>query len=335
VRIHFEESARPAMPERTPRAPRVSIVIPVYNGSNYLREAIDSALAQTYSAIEVLVVNDGSTDGGATEAIARSYGERIRYLAKENGGVASALNLGLREMTGEYFAWLSHDDVYLPHRIAAQMARVRECAGEAVLFADYAIVDAHGRRLGERRYRGHPEAIRIELVVEDPVNGCTVLVPRRCFDVVGEFDARLRTIQDYDMWFRLAERFPFVHVPEVVLLSRHHAAQGIRTISSHHAETSRELTRFLRLLRPDEIGRAHPGPPWSFYTWAAFRMKLRGYDQVAAAALDCARRHRAGVRSAVEITAVAAACLVLTRKMKPAYWLAAMRAVLRPPDSRG
>ena len=72
--------------------PRVSIIIPVYNGANYMREAIDSALAQTCSDIDVIVVNDGSRDDGATAEIARSYGGRIRYLEKENGGVSSALN---------------------------------------------------------------------------------------------------------------------------------------------------------------------------------------------------------------------------------------------------
>ena len=85
--------------------PLVSIVIPVYNGSNFLRDAIDSALAQTYPRVEVIVVNDGSTDGGATEAIAKSYGSRIRYFAKENGHVASALNYGIARMEGEYFSW--------------------------------------------------------------------------------------------------------------------------------------------------------------------------------------------------------------------------------------
>ncbi|MDD1681509.1 MAG: glycosyltransferase, partial [Methanoregula sp.] len=72
--------------------PKVSIIIPVYNGSNYLREAVDSALAQTYPNTEVIVVNDGSDDEGRTEAVAHSFGGRIRYFSKENGGVSSALN---------------------------------------------------------------------------------------------------------------------------------------------------------------------------------------------------------------------------------------------------
>ncbi|MDR1982842.1 MAG: glycosyltransferase family 2 protein [Holosporaceae bacterium] len=90
--------------------PLVSMVTPVYNGSNYMREAIDSALAQTYKNIEIIVVNDGSTDN--TEDIALSYGDKIRYFKKENGGVASALNLAIENMKGKYFSWLSHDDAY-------------------------------------------------------------------------------------------------------------------------------------------------------------------------------------------------------------------------------
>ena len=102
----------------SPFFPKVSIVIPVYNGANYLHESIDSALAQTYPNLEILVVNDGSTDDGATEAIALSYGDKIRYFCKENGGVSSALNLGIRNMTGDYFSWLSHDDAYEPEKVA-------------------------------------------------------------------------------------------------------------------------------------------------------------------------------------------------------------------------
>ena len=92
------------------KKPLVSIVIPVFNGENYLKDAIDSAINQTYSNCEIIVVNDGSSD--ATEKIAKSYGKKIRYYKKENGGVSTALNLGLEKMTGDYFSWLSHDDLY-------------------------------------------------------------------------------------------------------------------------------------------------------------------------------------------------------------------------------
>ena len=103
--------------------PLVSIVIPVYNGSNYMREAIDSALSQTYPNIEIIVVNDGSTDN--TREIALSYGDKIRYFEKENGGVSTALNLAIDNMRGEYFSWLSHDDVYYPNKVKAEIDALR------------------------------------------------------------------------------------------------------------------------------------------------------------------------------------------------------------------
>ncbi|MEE0675231.1 MAG: glycosyltransferase family A protein, partial [Ruminococcus sp.] len=101
--------------------PLVSIVIPVFRGEPYLREAIDSCLSQTYPNIEIIVVNDGSDDDGRTDAIARSYGDKIRYYAKENGGVSSALNFGISQMRGEWFSWLSHDDVFLPDKTEKQV----------------------------------------------------------------------------------------------------------------------------------------------------------------------------------------------------------------------
>jgi glycosyltransferase involved in cell wall biosynthesis len=117
--------------------PLVSIVIPVYNGSNYLSEAIDSALSQTYKNIEIIVVNDGSNDNGKTRDIALSYGEKIRYFEKENGGVATALNLGIREMRGEYFSWLSHDDVYYPDKIETQVEYINKSENQyLILFSN-------------------------------------------------------------------------------------------------------------------------------------------------------------------------------------------------------
>ena len=122
--------------------PKVSIIIPVYNGSNYLKEAIDSALNQTYDNIEVLVINDGSNDNGETEKIALSYGDNIRYFKKENGGVATALNLGLEKMTGEYFSWLSHDDVYYPEKIEKQIQFLSQLKNkDVILYSNYSFIN--------------------------------------------------------------------------------------------------------------------------------------------------------------------------------------------------
>lgn len=309
-------------------SPLVSIVIPVYNGADYLRQAIESALAQTYPNVEVLVVNDGSTDGGATAAIARSCGGRIRYFEKANGGVASALNAGIREMRGEWFSWLSHDDLYAPRKVEAEVARALQHPDPVVLFSDYEQVDSDGRLLAVQRVRTGALPFRFALVASDPVNGCTTLVPRACFDAVGVFDETLRTAQDYDMWFRLAKRFRFVHLPEVLVKSRLHPRQGTRTIPTFFEEASRQMIRLVGELGADEARAAGLGPPSVPFTRVALAMKLRGFDAVAQAALARSRQLAAedDAWARARRLVVAVACRVLTRKMKPSWWLARLRA---------
>ncbi|WP_167631296.1 glycosyltransferase [Mariprofundus ferrooxydans] len=208
--------------------PLVSIVIPVYNGSDFLAEAIDSALAQTYKNIEVIVVNDGSVDDGKTEKVALSYGSRIRYYYKQNGGVASALNRAIVEMTGEYFSWLSHDDLYTPDKVEKELTILNEYDEESVVvYSDYALFTddpavCHPVRLDGIR----PEHFRYWITVENRLNGCTLLIPRKAFGIVGVFNEQLRTTQDYDLWFRMAQRFDFIHLSEVLIKSRQHGEQG-------------------------------------------------------------------------------------------------------------
>ncbi|HOW51569.1 MAG TPA: glycosyltransferase [bacterium] len=234
--------------------PLVSIVIPVYNGSNYLAEAIDSALAQTYPNIEVIVINDGSNDEGATERIALSYGDRIRYFAKENGGVATALNLGIEKMRGEYFSWLSHDDRYYPEKIAVQMdiSATFPDPGRIILFGDYDVIDEQG----ERKYICAIDHERSKKnfynIFYGHLNGCSLLIPRTCFDKTGVFDPRYRTTQDYDLWCRMAKFFEFKHLPGVQVSYRIHSAQDTRTKTMVHRQEEVEL--YLRCMKMLSVG---------------------------------------------------------------------------------
>ncbi len=223
--------------------PLVSIVIPVFNGSSYLQEAIESALDQTYPNIEVIVVNDGSSDGGATERIALSFGSRIRYFSKENGGVASALNAGIRLMSGEYFSWLSHDDVYYQCKISDQIACLQQLGRQVMLYSDYDVINSSSRIIRTVSIRQYaPHEIRRALILDYPIHGCSALVPKNCFDRVGLFNERLRTTQDCDMWFRIASDYDVVHMPASLIKSREHPEQGTFTMNSLHF---RECNEFL------------------------------------------------------------------------------------------
>lgn len=192
--------------------PKVSIVIPVYNGSNYLKNAIECALQQTYKNTEVLVINDGSTDGGETEAIALEYGDRIRYYRKDNGGVSSALNYGIQKMTGQYFSWLSHDDVYSPDKVEKSVALLAEhnALGKKVIAFTWGHhIDASGKKL--QNFQKHFAAgvlysgldVLNIITQSGTLNGCCMLIPRSAFDEAGYFNESLRYSQDALMWYQI------------------------------------------------------------------------------------------------------------------------------------
>lgn len=208
-------------------SPRVSIVIPVYNGSNYLREAIDSALAQTYPNIEIVVVNDGSTDDGATEEIAKSYGEKIRYFSKENGGVSTALNMGIEVMGGEYFSWLSHDDIYEPNKIEIEIDAVRKKSEKVIVYSDYYFIDERSNKYKIINLPKVPSGgMRAYIVGSHMVHGCTLLIPREFLINSGGFSRLLKTTQDQDLFFRLAAHYPFIHLALPLVGARMHRQQG-------------------------------------------------------------------------------------------------------------
>jgi len=206
--------------------PMVSIVIPVYNGSRYMREAIDSALAQTYENIEVIVVNDGSTDD--TEEIALSYGEKVRYFAKENGGVSTALNIGIKNMKGEYFSWLSHDDVYYPHKIEKSIEAIKDCP-DCIVYSNYDVIDSENNIVEtadfRKYYRYANQECGTSVVLNGAANGCTIMIPYKKFDIYGQFDENLRTTQDYDLFFKMFREQKLVFVNESLIKFRVHNEQ--------------------------------------------------------------------------------------------------------------
>jgi len=214
--------------------PKVSIVMPVYNGEDYMREAIDSALNQTYPNTELIVVNDGSTD--RTDEIARSYGNRIRYFKKENGGQSTALNLGIEKMTGDYFAWLSHDDLYLPEKTAVHINTLKEIGNpETVLFSGYYVIDENGKRIRAVRLDGlnetHPTYY---LLTQAAINGNTILIPKHTLKSVGNFDPNRPHTSDVGLFFRLSRIIPFFCITDPLICSRSHANQATYRRYGYH-----------------------------------------------------------------------------------------------------
>lgn len=221
--------------------PKVSVIIPVFNGSNYLEKAIESVLNQTYTNIEIIVVNDGSQDNGETERIALSFGKSIQYYFKENGGVASALNLGISKMKGEYFSWLSHDDYFEPNKIEKQIKRLEEIGDPlAVVYGNYYIEDMSQP---EKSTIFHDKVYDADILENGVfpvylglVAGGTVLFNRRHFETIGNFREDLITVQDYDFWFRLFRTCNISFISEPLMTIRWHEKQGSKTLKQYTRE---------------------------------------------------------------------------------------------------
>jgi len=209
-------------------SPLVTIIIPVYNGSNFLAEAIDSALAQTYKNFEIIVVNDGSTDNGKTENVAMSYGSKIRYYYKTNGGVSSALNFGIKKAKGDWISWLSHDDVYLPNKLDDQLDFIRNNPQSTFVYSDYCNSD----ELQNGRNKIHQWKIKpaiptpLQLLESSQIHGCTTLIHKSCFSRAGYFNENNKTAQDNEMWLSLSFYYDLYHCPKTVLTRRVHSQMG-------------------------------------------------------------------------------------------------------------
>lgn len=252
--------------------PLVSVIIPVYNGENYLKQAIDSVLNQTYKQIEVIVVNDGSTDNGATENIALSYGDKIRYFYKDNGGVATALNYGISQMSGKYFAWLSHDDIFYPDKIRMQVQilmdteyRMTACAYD--IFWDNGrkiavpFVDFYGKENTEKS---------VFSVIQSLIQFGGVLFDKEIFDEYGTFREDLRTTQDYEFLFRVLRKEKCVFQNECLYGIRYHDSQGSVTIGSVNVDRDEMYQMFMKKLTDFEKEYLY-GSVYCFY----YQMLLR------------------------------------------------------------
>jgi glycosyltransferase involved in cell wall biosynthesis len=209
--------------------PRVSVVIPTYNRAARVRRAIDSVLAQTVAGVEVIVVDDGSSDG--TPQVLAAFGTRIRVLRQANQGVSAARNAGIALARGRWIALLDSDDEWLPDKLARQLERV-DAAPEAigVCFTDCILMGdsgSHETLFGEAAYRAAGRAALVDdavaLVISrrHVIHTSSLLIARHLLEPGPAFDPSLKVAEDTDLLFRLAlrARFAAIDVPLVRLLA--------------------------------------------------------------------------------------------------------------------
>ena len=223
-----------------PRTPQVSVIVPAFNAEPYIRETLDSVLAQDYPGLEVIVSDDGSTDG--TRECVRSYGARVEYVYGENsGGAARPRNEGLRVATGELIAFIDADDLMARGRLAAQVAFFARHPGVGIVFTDYEEFGADKREknghfqncpLLSARLRQQPgaeteglvlsSAEATELLLTENFGSSAPMVRREAIDRVGGYDETAIPSEDFEFSFRVAAAYPVGIVPRIDWRKRQH-----------------------------------------------------------------------------------------------------------------
>lgn len=218
--------------------PLVSIILPSYNQAEYLKEALDSILAQTYSNWEAIVVNDGSTDN--TEEVMNEYASRdsrIRPLSKPNGGITSALNAGVNQAKGQFFCWLSSDDLFYPDKLLLQVDEFEKLdESYALVYGSFDILQNETKELTKQPMAEpviagceFPEALKFDFI-----DGCTIMIRMNVMREVKAFNPNIVHSQDMELWVRLASRgYKFKLLPHKLTIRRVHYAQSSSTNMIH------------------------------------------------------------------------------------------------------
>jgi glycosyltransferase involved in cell wall biosynthesis len=208
----------------------ISVIIPAFNYARYLREAIDSVFAQTYPALEVIVVDDGSTDD--TPAVLAAYGDRIRAIRQQNHGVSAARNTGINAARGEYIAFLDADDVWRPAKLEAQMARFDADPHLGLVYCGAESFNAEGQTIPVWR-NGVQGRVAINMLRFDrDVTGApsNVVTPRRVAEEIGGFDTRMKVSEDWDFFYRVATRYEIGFASGALMRYRIHRGGTHRNI---------------------------------------------------------------------------------------------------------
>jgi glycosyltransferase involved in cell wall biosynthesis len=235
--------------------PLVSIVIPVYNGENYIQSAIDSALGQNYKNKEIVIVNDGSTDN--TDKIIKNYSGKLKYLIKENGGVSTALNLAIQKSCGEYISWLSHDDYYLPNKISKQikcldkLMNIRDNCDKLIVCCNHKLSITYKNKiipyiLSDYIDTSISKINSLKLLFLNYTHGCSLLIPKKAFEDCGYFNTKLQTTQDLELFFKFVYNgYLFYSLKDILMVARAHGKNDFFKKQSIYKQEYAELLSYV------------------------------------------------------------------------------------------
>ncbi|HVS72508.1 MAG TPA: glycosyltransferase [Phycisphaerae bacterium] len=218
-------------------SPFVSVIIPTWNGSAFIAETLQSVLAQTFSDLEILVVDDGSTDN--TTAIVQSFPSPVRLIRQKNAGTAAARNTGLSEARGQWIAFLDHDDLWVPTKLQQQLAAA--ASSPCALYGGVQFFDGATGRVTCNHMP--PAGIDFhQLLGFEIVALQSLFCPAQSARDLG-FDATLKGTDDWDFCIRLALQLPFIRIPQTLIRVRIHDAQAGRQRESMFSNCRRALAK--------------------------------------------------------------------------------------------
>ena len=198
--------------------PRISVIIPTYNRCWILKEAIDSILSQNFSDIELIVVDDGSTD--ATNALLSSYGDQIALICQKNKGVSAARNVGISIAKGEYIAFLDSDDMWLAEKLSCQHDFFQSHP-EAVICQTDEIWIRNGVRVNPKNRHKKPSGMIFESSLQlCLVSPSAVMIKKSLFNEVGLFNEAFPACEDYDLWLRIGLHYPIYLIDRQLVVKR-------------------------------------------------------------------------------------------------------------------
>jgi len=226
--------------------PLVSVVIPNYNYGRYVREAVDSVLGQTYPAVEVIVVDDGSSDDSLP--ILQSYGSKIKLVVQPNGGVHKARNRGIEESKGEFVAFLDADDVWEPTKLERQVERFTN-PRVGFVHCGMSYIDVDGKHLGSKT-EGLRGSVLKQLILRDigvVGPGSTSIVRKECFSRVGMFSPGFAPSEDFEFSVRVAAHYEFEFCPEPLVRYRQHPVSASRDLSRFEKSSLAVIRRAFKI----------------------------------------------------------------------------------------
>ena len=221
---------------------KISICIPTYNRRKYLKETIESVLAQTYKDYEIVIVDDGSTDG--TEQVLKEAGYPVRYYWQQNSGDAAARNKLVELAQGQYIAFLDSDDLLIPDAIERMTRAVAAESKEVIVYGPYLRIDENGQVFGKCKRKLYSGNITGRLFQDILIHSCGSMLPKRTLEEAGGFDTSLPVCSDYDLWLRLSLKYRFIALPEPTFKRRRHSGNLSLRSTQNRITELKVLERF-------------------------------------------------------------------------------------------